>query len=254
MDGAVNNEWFTCGWHQLLPRQAFPLHMLVASATVHDLDGGLDSLLEQMQFGANWNMLYGGLDAAPLWTLPEDNDDREQIEFDTTWQDRFTTTMQAAGRPLPTTVRDLAGLMAELGVFEREATGAGERWRSPDVLPVPEDILPLAPDLAADLGMLRWNDRIEPYVQELIRYLIELDEPAELATSVQRLARATGLDEESVRQGLAGLVADGDLRVVRGEGPQETTADPERLAEHARCRLLVDWEHFHEHRIGLRKA
>lgn len=251
-DNAIANDWWTSGWHHLLPRQGFPLHILVATATVHDMDGDLDELLLE-QFDGAWDMLQGGLDDPVCWTLPEDADNAEQQERDERARRRFETTMATAGRPLPATTRDLAGLMADLAVFEHTVTATGERWRSPHPLPLAGEALPLPRDFADELDAGQWRERVEPYAQELIRYLRrELRRPDEVSTSVERLARATQLEAEAVRQGLATLVSDGEFRVVRGAGADQPDVDPETLADHARFRLLTDWAAFDEHRIGIR--
>ncbi|MFI1676426.1 DUF6042 family protein [Streptomyces sp. NPDC020607] len=48
-----------------------------------------------------------------------------------------------------------------------------------------------------------------------------------------------------MRLAIAELVQSGDARVQRGQEP----VDVERLETHQRFRLVMDWEHFHEHRL-----
>ncbi|GGS94552.1 DUF6042 family protein [Streptomyces cinerochromogenes] len=66
---------------------------------------------------------------------------------------------------------------------------------------------------------------------------------------MDRLAAATGQGDD-VRLALAELVKSGDARVQRGEEPP----DAERLEAHRRFRLVMDWEHFHENRIRVRRG
>lgn len=254
LDIAISNDWWDAGWQLILPRQAFPLHMLVASATVHELEGGLDTLLRVL-LGGEWDMLLGGLDAPVAWTWPtrtpgEEPPDAEQLALDAAAKERFETAMVVAGRPIPRTVRELAALMVDLGVFTLEVTNAGERWRSPTQLSLPGEMLPFPADFVDDLDASRWRSAAEPYAQRLIRHVAdELGSPDEVSTTVERLSRATGLAADAVRHGLTALVSDGDFRVVRD------TADhnPETLADHARFQLVPDWAAFAESRITIRR-
>ncbi|WP_318298443.1 DUF6042 family protein [Streptomyces capoamus] len=64
---------------------------------------------------------------------------------------------------------------------------------------------------------------------------------------MDRLAAATGQDADDICIALAELVQSGDARVQRGEEP----ADAERLEAHQRFGLVMDWDHFHLHRVHL---
>jgi tetratricopeptide (TPR) repeat protein len=87
-------------------------------------------------------------------------------------------------------------------------------------------------------------------VNPLIRYLVEkLKAPQSLVTSIERLARATKMDPDSVRRSLAALADDNDFRVVRSDGAQEQNVSPETLADHARFRILIDWAALIDNRI-----
>ncbi|MFI1377738.1 DUF6042 family protein [Streptomyces longwoodensis] len=156
--------------------------------------------------------------------------------------------LTAAGYPVPKTVRDLSELYLTWGLARREETPDGTRWSMPAALPLPGDLLPLDADLAKRLDRIRGTLRTGPLVDGLISHLVDaLGEPQEILTSLGRLAVATSQDADDVRIALAELVQSGDARVQRGQEP----VDAERLEAHQRFRLIMNWDHFHEHRVHL---
>jgi hypothetical protein len=247
-------DWFESGWNRLLPRQAFALFIAVSTATEHDMDGDLKTLVVRQLGRWPWDML-GELDDPLRWTFDEQADDDEQVALDERRREVFDTAVAQAGRPVPTTVAELATLLADLGFFQHTITGVGERWRAPEVLPLPGEVLPLPADVAAELDDHRWQMRVEPYAQDIIRYVIdELGSPNEVPTSVDRLARALELDPQSVREGLGALLDHGDFRTVRDIHGRRNDIDPATLPDHARFTLVVDWERFAESRTSIQTA
>lgn len=244
---AVAHDWWPSGWNWVLPHQGFPLHMLVATADVYDLDGDLDDLMDQIIESQEWNMLMDTLDAPVRWAWVDDpTNDPEQLALDTEARHRFETAMHAAGRPLPETVRQLAHLMADFGVFHR--SDDSRRWRSADPLPLPAEVLPLPAGFVAELDAQRWRHEVDPYAQAIIRYMIDrLDRPASFSTSVQRLSQVTGLGANEVRAGL-GLLITEEFGTTRDGIPVAS----ETLLDHARFTLAADWDRFAENRFQIR--
>ncbi|MFE2293407.1 DUF6042 family protein [Streptomyces sp. NPDC059452] len=251
-DLAMHNGWWDAGWEHVLPRQGFPLTMLIGTASQPDFTGSLDDLLQEA-FDGHWHMIGGDLDG-PLtfswsdteWDYEEAPEGREAYEADQ-WE-KFGAMLTAAGFPVPRTVRELSELYLMLGLASREETPAGTRWSMPDVLPLPGDLLPLDAEVTERLDRIRWTTRTGPLVDGLVHHLAEeLGGPEETLTSLDRLAAATGLDADDVRIALAELVESGDAQVRRGE----EQADAERLEAHRRFRLIMDWDHFYENRVRL---
>ncbi|GAA4803215.1 DUF6042 family protein [Streptomyces ziwulingensis] len=254
-DLAMHNDWWVSGWEHVLPRQGFPLSMLVGTACRPGFTGSLDDLVHEI-FDGHWDMIGGDLDGALTFSWPDEEWDYEnapegrEANEANRWE-KFGTMLTTAGFPVPRTVRDLSELYLTWGLAGREETPDGARWSMPAALPLPGDLLPLDPGLTERLDRIRWTVHTGPLLDTLIDHLVDdLGEPAETLTSLDRLAAATGQDVGDVRLALAGLVRSGDARVQRGEEP----ADAERLAAHRRFRLVMDWEHFHENRIRVSRG
>jgi Family of unknown function (DUF6042) len=250
---AIAHDWWTSGWNKFLPRQALWLHMVVATATVKDLDGSLDDLIDS--FGRDaFDRDTGGLDGPVWWTFPDqDETDDEQLAMDRASQEVFEAVLERAARVPPRSVRELAMLMADFGVFEREFVGDVERWRSPEVLPLVAERLPVSEQFTAEEDRLRWRSLHEDSAQAIIRHLIDvLGEPDEVLTTLARLAADTGLDLGDLRFGIAALLDDGDFALL--DGASGNDVDPETLEEVRSVVLRVDWERFGQERIGLRFA
>ncbi|WP_432087547.1 DUF6042 family protein [Streptomyces sp. bgisy095] len=256
-DFAMHNGWWGSGWTHVLPRQAFPLTMLISTASQPDFTGSLDELLEEA-FDGHWDMLGGDLDAALTFSWPDDEWDDEEWdgedapegreEFEANHRKKFDAMLTEAGLPVPTTVRELSELYLTWGLAHREETPEGTRWSMPDPLPLPDDLLPLDAELAERLAGIRWTMRTDPLVNRLVKHLADdLGEPQEVLTSLDRLAVATGQDADDVRLALVALVKSDDARVWRGQEP----ADTEGLEAHRRFRLVMDWERFNENRVHM---
>ncbi|MFC7220365.1 DUF6042 family protein [Streptomyces polyrhachis] len=254
-DMAMHNDWWVSGWEHVLPRQGFPLTMLIGTACQPGFTGSLDDLVHEI-FDGHWDMIGGDLDGPLTFSWPDEEWDyeaapegREACEA-ARWE-QFSTMLTTAGFPVPTTVRDLSELYLTWGLARREETQGGTRWSMPAALPLPGDLLPLDPELTERLDAIRWSMRTGPLLATLIDHLVsDLGEPTETLTSLDRLAAATGQDVDDVRFALAELVKSGDARVQRGQEP----ADAERLEAHRRFRLVMDWEHFHDNRIQISRG
>ncbi|GGV70063.1 hypothetical protein GCM10010277_80620 [Streptomyces longisporoflavus] len=179
------------------------------------------------------------------WDYEEAPEGREANEA--RCMEAFGAMLTGAGFPVPGTVRDLSELYLTWGMASREETPGGPRWSQPAVLPLPGDLLTLDAELTKRLDWIRWTMRTGPLVDTLIDHLVDEGEPQEILTSLDRLASATRQDADNVRLALAELVQSGDAGGRRGQEP----ADAERLEAHQRFRLVMDWDHFHEHRLQL---
>ncbi|CAM5486772.1 hypothetical protein GCM10010329_68320 [Streptomyces spiroverticillatus] len=178
------------------------------------------------------------------WDYEDAPEGREAYEA--ACRERFAAMLTTAGFPVPTTVRDLSELYVKWGLARRAEAPDGTRWWMPDVPPLPDDVLPLDPELTQHLGKFRWSMRTGTLAHSLIDHLADdLGAPEEALTSLDRLAAATGRDADTVRTALTELTQSGDARVRRGDEP----ADTEDLAAHRRFRLLMDWERIHELRL-----
>jgi hypothetical protein len=246
---AMATDWWDSGWERFLPRQAIILHMVVATATVREVDGPLDDLVGLL--GPNGFVLRtGGFDAPLWWSFPDEKPAAEQLELDRRTQARFEATLAAAGRDLPRTVRDLASLMAELGVFDHTVVDGVHRWRSPETLPLVAERLPVPDDFAADEDRFRWASIHEAAAQAVIRYIHAVGRPDAIRTSLAELATAVELELDDVRFGLAVLVDDGDFSLLDATGG---LVDPETVSDGKHVTLAVDWERFEETRFTVRR-
>ncbi|MFJ4922970.1 DUF6042 family protein [Streptomyces sp. NPDC088725] len=251
-DLAMHNDWFVSGWNHVLPRQGLSLTLLIGTACQPGFTGSLDDLVHEI-FNGHWDMIGGDLDSALTFSWPDEEWDHEKAPegreaCEASRWEQFGAMLTTAGYPVPTTVRDLSELYLTWGLAHRQETPSGPRWSMPAALPLPGDLLPLDAELTKLLDKIRWTLRTGPLVNTLINHLVDdLGEPQETLTSLDRLADATSLDADDVRLALAELVEDGDARVQRGQEP----ADAERLDAHQRFRLVMDWEHLHEHRMQL---
>ncbi|MFF4174242.1 DUF6042 family protein [Streptomyces sp. NPDC001744] len=248
-DMAMHNGWWATGWEHVLPRQGMPLTMLISTAGRYGFTGTPDDLLREV-FDGHWKLLGGDLDAPLTFAWPDGEWDHTEAPegreaFEANHREEFAAVLTTAGFPVPTTVRELSELYLTWGLAHREETPDGPRWSMPEVLPLPEELLPLDAELAGRIGSVRRSMRADPLVGRLVTHLTDdLGGPREVLTSLDRLAAATGQDADDVRLALTELVESGDALVWRGQ----ERADPERLEAHRRFRLVMDWDHYHEAR------
>jgi hypothetical protein len=253
----LHPDWFESGWIFVLPKhQSFLLALFLSTAVRRGLTGTLQEVAGQVGADGLLDRLGGSLDAPVRWLEPDELDGLGEDGEDPTEEEAriraeaeasrvaCEEALRAAGLPLPTTVRGLAETMTALGIASRQ-DGV---WVMPERLPLPEDVLTLPDDLRARLGALRHDQAVAPAERALVAHLTDgLGHPAEVFTSIDRLARALDLTEDKVRGGLQRLVDAGDARLERGL-PRVGTA-PGDLASHERFHLVPDWDHFHAHRV-----
>ncbi|MDX2561136.1 DUF6042 family protein [Streptomyces sp. TX20-6-3] len=252
---SMHDDWFASGWSSYLPQyQAMLLCMFFGTAAVRGLRGTIDEVLEQHfdgEHGPYFGRVGGSLDAPVAWTDPESleyagtEEERNRLRADAEeHQARCEQLLRTAGLPVPTTIRELADTMLAVGI----ATRHGDAWSMPDRLPGPETVLALTDDERAEIVNRRRLWERGPEEQALTDYLVDgLSRPAEVFTSVDRLAKATGMAEDDLRRALGRLIHQGDARIERGPGRERTALDD--LKGHERFHLVLDWEHFEENGI-----
>lgn len=76
-DMAMHNDWWASGWDHVLPRQGFPLTMLIGTASQPGFTGSLDDLLQEI-FGGHWDMIGGDLDGVLTFSWPDEEWDYEE--------------------------------------------------------------------------------------------------------------------------------------------------------------------------------
>ena len=219
-DVVLDGTWMCSGWQYLLPQQATALHMLIATATDRDLDGSLETLVEELGY-AWFEYLTDGLDCGVRWMHPLHVGDATEADADERARRECIAAFSLAGIVLPSTVRELAVAMAELGIF----TVANDRtcWRTVAWPPMPEDALPVSQEFRAAENRRRWLKLQEPNALQLLQVLPR-DDMAK--TSIDDLERITELPEIGVLGGLELLVHDGALDLWQPNGDD---ADPERV-------------------------
>jgi len=234
-DIVLDGTWMCSGWRYVLPHQATALHMLVATATDRNLDGSLDELLEELGFG--WfDYFAGGLDCHVRWIHPEDAEDQVEVAAGERVRRECLTAFSLAGIVLPSTVRELAATMAELGIFT--VSPDGSRWRTVEWPPMPEDALPVSEEFRETENRRRWLKLNEPNALELL-HVLPIDDLA--TTSIDELQRLTDLPEVAVRGGLEVLADDDALTLWDPDGE---LADPERVPADTRVDLFLTFDPF----------
>ncbi|MGA5198404.1 DUF6042 family protein [Streptomyces exfoliatus] len=257
---SLHNGWFASGWPSYLPQyQSMVLAMLFGTAAVRELRGTLDEVLEQI-FQGEHSAFFGkpgdSLDSPVLWRDSDELDyaeteaEKARILAETEeHQARCEELLRAAGLPVPTTIRELADTMVALGIARRQ-DGV---WSMPDPIPGPETVLPLSEEERARVveGKRIWERGSAE--QALIDYLGDgLGHPAEVFTSVDRLAKAVDLSEDDVRHALGRLFREGEARFERGTERAQILL--EDLKDHERFHLMLDWQRFNENRIIIRRG
>lgn len=234
-DLVLDGTWMCSGWQYVLPQQATALHMLVATATDRDLDGSLDELVGEL--GVVWfDYFTDGLDSSVRWTHPLDVGDPVEAAAGKRAQRECLTAFSLAGIVLPSTVRELATTMAELGIFAR--TKDGSRWRTVAWPPMPEEALPVSQEFRDAESRRRWLKLNEPNALELLKVLPIGDT---VTTSIDELQRVVELPEPDVRGGLELLVHDGAADIWDADGDD---GDPERVPREMRIDIFVPYDTF----------
>ncbi|MFI8769486.1 DUF6042 family protein [Streptomyces sp. NPDC053792] len=257
---SMHNGWFASCWPSYLPQhQSMALTMLFGTAMLRELQGTVDEVLEQV-FKGNHGAFFGhasdSLDSPVQWSDGDEEDyaeteeEKAQIRSDIKQhQDRCEELIRGAGLTVPTTIRELADTMLDLGIVNQR----DGLWFMPDPIPGPETVLPLSDEERARIAERRRFWEGGPAEQALIDHLKDhLDEPAEVFTSVDRLAKAIDLSEDEVRHALGQLFREGEARFERGA--ERTQILLEDLKDHERFHLVLDWEHFNKNRITITRG
>lgn len=214
-DIILDGSWLHSGWTSLLPQQATPLHMLVATATDAVLDGDLDLLVDEL--GAVWfDYLSGGLECRVRWVHPDDAKDREVRRCGRVARRECLAAFRKADRPMPRTVRELAWTMADLGIFTPNSSRS--RWRSPRWPPLPEEVLPVSRAFRTAEDERRWSSMHSEVALSITELLADAPADVSVLTSVERLEANTGFPELSVRAGLEVLQLEGIATYSRPDG------------------------------------
>ncbi|MEU6104477.1 DUF6042 family protein [Streptomyces flaveolus] len=254
------SDWFTSGWMHVLPRhQSMMMTMILGTAAAEGMRGSVDDVTRVI-FGDDFAQAFRGLgdslDSPVCWLEEDDLEDADEAEQqqikDSVAEHQATceAAYREAGVPVPTTIRGLADTMTALGIASQDEDGY---WSMPDGLSYPEEVLQLPEETAARFKKMRHVQQLEPAEQAIIHHLTEdLGSPAEVFTSLGRLAEAVEMDVDEVAAGLDHLVEQGDARLYRGSPRVEVAAKD--LPGHARFYLVPDWEHFAENRIHIRHA
>lgn len=234
----LRRDWYDSGWQRLLPTGAMLIEAAVGTATVREIDGTLEDLIAGLGYAGTVS-LPNGLDAPLTWV--EQDADEETRRLREQAQAAFHTAVAATGRPAPTTIGELAALLAELGVYQHTATADGtHRWRSEADLPPMVDVLALPQTWVEHEEGVQWLTRTGPAAYGLQAHLRERGRPAVLATTLERLATDSGVSPAAVRDSVEGLLFDGCVTVHRS-GKIVEGAELTKLAVHARITLTFDW-------------
>jgi hypothetical protein len=213
------------------------LEMIVSTATVNGQDGTLQELISRHVAGIR--DLPQGADTVLTW---DDSDsDEETHELRARAKSAFQTALAETGRSIPTTVAELASLLAELGVYQHTSQPNGvHRWRAGEDLPNVGDVLPLPSEWIEQEDHVQWRTVTAYPACELSDHLRAHGRPARLDTSIERLATDCAQPPEWVRDALDGMVYRGWLVVLRHD-LSANRSDIHRFPEHARITLVLDW-------------
>ncbi|MGO4457954.1 DUF6042 family protein [Streptomyces sp. M-16] len=257
---SMHNGWFPSGWPSYLPRhQAMVLCMLFGTAAVRGLRGSLDEVVQQLfngEPGAFFGRHGGTLDSPVVWM---DDDELDYLETDeekdqfcadaAEHQARCEGLLRDAGVEVPRTIRELADTMLALGI----ATVQDGVWSMQDPLPGPEAVLDLTDAERDEIADTRRIWERGPAESALLNHLTDdLGQPDEVFTSVGRLAAASKVSEDDVRYALGQMLQENEARLERGTPRSQVNLDD--LKNHERFHLVVDWQHFNDNRIIVRRG
>ena len=145
------------------------------------------------------------------------------------------------------TLADVLELMVACRVLTRTGDAGGAVVDFAFDAPLPAKVLPLSAEEREKEDRLRWRSAYEPVAGSIIGLFDPdaQDRPAQLRTSLQRLARQLDVDAQTARAAALLLLDDGDFTANR---------DLERIAEHQVFELAADWERFDRERMSVRLA
>ncbi|KOV84613.1 DUF6042 family protein [Nocardia sp. NRRL S-836] len=235
----MRTAWSNSAWPRLMPQEAMNLEVVIDTASVLSQDGDLAHLVTTHPAS---NQFPNGINTVLTWQ--DNDDDGETAMLRRHAEAAFTAAVTALARPVPTTVADLADLLADIGVFEHTHTENGtEQWRAPLEIPDPMDALPLPADWIDREERIGWRTRTAGPAMALRRSLRAYEGRPQVDTTLQRLAGEADMPVSAVRAGLDGLMYRFGVSVLR-QGTTLDRRDLDALAEHARIGIVVDWTSF----------
>lgn len=217
----LHKDWDRSGWMSILPKDVtLSLAVVVTTASVNDMRGDLTELYTRLRVpksGRNWPQ-------DPLeWSRPD-----QRLRFE-----RWIGT-----RPMPTTVAEMADLLARLGVFFLFPLGGGaDRWRVPDVLPLPEDVLDINDHDREVIIEHREGYHARQLIFPLRQKLEAREVPGEPIT-VEQLAEMLKVDDLTCLDALHHLI-DCDYVSVTSKGAALASEDLLTLPVYARLVIEV---------------
>lgn len=107
-------------------------------------------------------------------------------------------------------------------------------------------VLALPEQWLAQEERARWMTRTAEAAAALYEMLDENGRPRTLATSINHLAGELGAELELIRDGIEGLWCAGGVALER-HGGTINVRDLQRLADHARFTMLLDWSVLDDH-------
>ncbi len=236
---ALRMDWDQTGWCRFLPWEGALLWRIFCEASERDVAGNLQELVDWYAFVdpvATDERFFAGLDSP--------------IEHRRSWSDRrrLARLFNRAGLAYPQTARQTAGIGVELGLYTRLTDP--ERWRVPNALPLPTEILPMTERQRrledGHRHHLLWS---EP-AAAIVEVLREVGCPEQVNTSVEELADLICEAPETVRQSLAflndtrfsGYLGRPMMRMMMLDAAgNHVVADPERLEEAQELELIPNW-------------
>lgn len=247
----VMDEWFDSGWNRLLPPPGLTLLMAVGGPN----GTGISTSLDETDLAASQTDPFDphGLDSPIDWALDDGTPDGAgQRALDAERRTRWETLITKAGHPAPGTVRQLAHLLVDLGVFEHSpATDTGpERWAISSPIPLVVDTLPVDAEYAAEETRIAASHETFSSADAIISHVLEdLDgHTGPIPMRVDLLAATIGLTAGQVRAGLARMVTDGGFDVT---DQHNQSVKPAELADTAEFSLTGDWDLFDQTRTHI---
>lgn len=229
-------EWMTNGWSRFLPPAALFLEFAVCTAQVTNIDGSLDEIFETLGMLGDRKLEHGG---NTILEWDTEDVDEETLELRTQARTAYESAIVAAGFDVPTTVEELATILATVGVYHHDLIDDVERWRCDEDLPEVAQIFSLDRSYEEREKSIRWLSHTSRYSFRLIDHMKEV-RSAEYSVSVDRLATDLSMPVDKVRLGLEGLLMEAGISIERFR-KKLGVSEVQALPLHARFTILADW-------------
>lgn len=230
-------QWQTTGWHRLLPMVAMHFEFAICTATELERDGDLADLFAWIGTPSN-DVGPDGLASALTWHTSDE--DAETYALREQAQVAFCDGVRAAGHEVPETVGELAATLAALGTYDHSIVGRTHRWRAPEQTVEPGMVLRLPDEWLKVDDRARFIGRAGGAASILYEFLSGGNRHSMMPVTIDQLAHVSGTDPDLVRSGIEGLCHAGGVAIVRN-GAIITVHQLQRLADHARFDLRIDW-------------